>query len=66
MIIHRDDPTGTWIVIRNIPDHVNEKSLKLVLLKNIDNIDIEKIAVVRFFILFIQRKTEILNHNTGN
>jgi|SaaInlStandDraft_1057018.scaffolds.fasta_scaffold963351_1 hypothetical protein len=56
MIIHRDDPTGTWIVIRNIPDHVNEKSLKLVLLKNIDNIDIEKIAVVRFLFYLYNEK----------
>ena len=51
MIIYREDPTGTWIVIRNLPDHVNEKSLKTELLKHVEILreeEMEKIAIVRF------------------
>ena len=58
MIICREDPTGTWIVIRNLPDHVNEKSLKMELLKHIHILreeEMKKIAIVRFFLRSLSR-----------
>ena len=67
MIVHREDPTGTWIVIRNVPEHVNEKSLKAVLLKHVETLqeeEMEKIAIVRFFFFSLMCTTDRAPHST--